>query len=268
MSEKWSENLMDKLAGELSENDAARFEESTMQDDHLSDDYHFFADAWEQMEEFKIPEANPTLSQNFYDQLTHTIKKEENSLQNRSKNLFRQFVSNSSWVKNLSFGLFLLALGFILGGKWNKKTITVNQTTVHAPDSNPLQASQKSYVPTTQKIALIKSIPLTYGEEEGYQKLKESFQTERNTNLKIAALREIDQHYSGAKDLKSFLAKQLESEQSPLVQVEMVNILINNNQSKETIRTMESMLRRNQLNPMVEEKLRQDLPVLKASFVK
>ncbi len=268
MSQKWSEELMDKLAGELSEKEAARFEEETMQDDHLAEDYQFFVNAWEQMDEFQVSQAPTSLSETFYNSLDQTIKSEESSLKRIISEQLKHLLTSSGWVKNLSLGMFLLALGFILGGKWNIKTINVNQTTVHTSDTNTTQASHSNYIPTTQKIASIKSIPLNFSEEEGYIRLKETFQTERNTNLKIAALREIEEHYSGAKDLKSFLSTQLEKEQSPLVQVEMVNLLMNNNQSKETIRTMESMLRRRQLNPVVEEKIRQDLPVLKASFVK
>jgi len=272
MSEKWSEDLMDKLAGELSEKEAARFEQTTKQDDQLAEEFQFISEAWTQMEEFKVPDAPTSLSENFYSQLDRTIKKEEKSPINVTTRIVKTFFSNGGWGKNLSLGLFLLAFGFILGGKWNRKIINVNQTTVHTATSNDLIQSsydaKNTYIPTTQKIAYIKSIPLTYGEDEGYQKLKETFQKEQNTNLKIASLREINEHYPNVRDLKPFLASQIEREQSPLVQVEMVNLIINNNRSKETIKTMESMLRKRQLNPVVEEKIRNDLPVLRASFVK
>lgn len=273
MSKDWTIQLMDKLAGELSEKEAAQFEAETMQDEHLAEEFQFFADAWDKMEEFQVPAPQNSLSDKFYAKLDATVDRQEKALPNRLKEFFGSFMQNAPMVRNLSLGMLFLAVGFILGGKWNKKTITVNQTTVHtaAPTANGTQVSAQyaSFVPATQKIQQINSIPQTITDEsEALLQLKQVLQTERNTNVKLAALRQIGQHYSDSRGLKNFLARQIEQEQSPLVQVELLNLLIDNNQSKETIQTMESMLNRRQLNPVLQEKIKKDLPVLRASYVK
>jgi len=268
MKKKFTIQLMDKLAGELSEKEASEFESEVSQDEHMAEEYEFFTETWQHMESFQVPAPNESLSEGFYTKLDQSIQREENALPNRLKGLSQAIFANSHLVRNLSLGLFLLAVGFILGGQLNKKTITVNQTMVQ-PNSDAIASNSfAAYTPSTSRIQRVNQIPqAVQDDDDAITELKNVLLNETNTNVKLAALRQIGQHYPNSKGLKQFLATQIEREHSPLVQVELLNLMIDNNQSKETIQTMESMLRRRHLNPVVQEKIKKDLPVLRASYI-
>lgn len=263
--EEFSSSLMDKLAGNLSENEARAFEASIAEKKHLQDEYQLFSEIWDQLEnidtDHEVPES---LSQNFYQQLADEQQKQENSFTARLHRLKEELFSASPLARNLSFGLFLLAFGFILGGKFNTNKIEVNHT-IQPAESNSEAAS---FVLSTDKIQQIHSIKANPSiDDETIQRLKSIIETEENTNVRLAALNKLNLNTKADGSLKQFYIQQLEREQSPLIQVELLNSIIENSRTKESINTMETMLSKRSLNPIVEEKIHKDLPVLRASYV-
>lgn len=260
--EEFSCKLMDKLAGELSENDALHFTTSLSEDETLSDEFAFFEQAWEDMDSLPVEEPAESLSQNFYAQLEEFEQRKENSISAKLKRAKQIFVS-SPILKNLSYGAFLLTFGFILGGKFNKKTI-VNQTHIQAHVDPP---QNSTYISTAEKLNRVKSLVPKKEDDSSLEILKGIVQQEKNTNVRLAALQQIGDNYVNNQSLKRFLVHQLEQETSPLIQVELLNLMIENSQTRESIQTMESILAKRNLNPFVQEKIKKDLPVLRASYV-
>lgn len=258
----FSSYLMDKLAGELSENQSRELDQFLNTDKDLQKDYQFFSSAWAEMDDqFEDAEPSNRLSKNFYRQLAEVQQQEEKSFQNRWSQLREQLFSVSPLSRNLSFGLFLVALGFIVGGKLNKQTIQVNQNfTATAP------AEAEQFAMSTQKIQHINALYQQNG-GKSVEELKEIIENETNTNVRLAALHCLTKQTNASPSLRRFYIQQLEKEQSPLLQVELLNSIIETSKTKESITTMESMLAKQRLNPIVQEKIKKDLPVLRASYV-
>lgn len=262
--QEFSSSLMEKLAGNLSENEARQFEQDVASDDSLQEEYSFYAKAWEDLGDLnENPTVPNSLSANFYSQLAAIQEQKEKTVWARVLRLKEELLTASPLARNLSFGLFLLAFGFILGGKFTTKKIEVNHNVQQVPTAN----SQLSYALSTDKIQQINTIAASETvSDETIDRLQSIIQTEEDTNVRLAALSQLSK-YSSEVSLKSFYLQQLEKEQSPLIQVELLNSIIENSRTKESINTMESMLAKRSLNPVVQEKIRKDLPVLRASYV-
>ncbi len=273
MSDKFSNKMMDKLSGELSEKEASAFEQELKENEQQWKEFQFFSTVWEDMESIDLKsEPSPSCSDQFYTKLNQIQEKEEQSLFNKFNRFLTEFRSNRLWQIQTSLGLFLIAIGFILGGKWNKKTINyTHNTTIQQLPTDEHEVEQASFVedfvPTSVKIQQINSIIETAAsEDEAIRQLKSWVEGEKNTNVKLAALYQLSTNYAQNKSLRHFLVSQLECEQSPLVQVELLNLIMDNNKARESVHTMESMLNKRQLNPIVQEKIENDLPVLRASY--
>lgn len=258
--EEFASSLMDKLAGDLSENEVNSFEAQLSQDKSMQDDYKFFSQAWRDLGELSIANPEPSLSDNFYERLKLQQLKEERRFPNRLKSLVNELIYTSSpLARNISFCLFLLAFGFILGGNFNTKKIEVNQNMA------PTEIAPQQYIPSTQKIQQVNAIA-SQNSEQALGQLMNIVSEEQNTNVRLAALHQLGQHSSNPA-LKKFYLQQLEIETSPLIQVELLNLYMENSKTKESINTMESLLAKSKLDPNVQEKIRKDLPVLRASFI-
>lgn len=275
MNEKYSSRLMDKLAGELSEKEASKFEADLKQDSELWEEYQFFSKTWEELDSIAVPNASQNLSEQFYNQLQEIQEKESQSFKSRFKQFREKHLAKGQLLPNLTLGSLLIAIGVFLGGQWGKKTInnythntTIQQITPEVDEASSLYGNLNvDYVPSSVKIQQIQAIPLTaVSEEEAIRLLKEAVTNENNTNVKLAALSQLSENYSQNKTLKNFLVKQLDEEQSPLVQVELLNLMMENSKAKESVNKMETMLNQRKLNPIVQEKIKNDLPVLRASY--
>lgn len=263
--QEFSATLMDKLAGNLSENDARAFEETVRKDKTMEKNYQFFTQVWDDLGEIdEKHEVTDSLSQKFYTQLAEEQKKEENTFLARLLRFKEQISSVSPMSRNISFGLFLLAFGFILGGKFNTQKIEVNHR-VEPATTNDNQ--NVSFVLSTDKIQQIHALGAnTQMKDETIAHLKSIIKTEENTNVRLAALNQLNKSNQGD-SFRQFYLQQLEKEQSPLIQVALLNSVIESSRTKETINTMETMLANRRLNPIVYEKIKKDLPVLRASYV-
>lgn len=270
--EEFTLSLMDKLAGELSENEARAFEAEVAQDEELSKDFDFFSQAWDDLDQLDVStKPSSSLSENFYARLHEEQWKKENSFQSKVKRFANQIYLSSPLTRNISFGLFLLAFGFILGGRFNTKTTHVKQTIVQ---QQPQQIKEVVYVPSTEKLQQLNYLSASASEKSGTtsrvsteERLKDIVKYEANTNVRLAALNQLGNLYTNNSSLKKFYIRQLEKEQSPLIQVELLNLIIENSKTKESIHTMESFLSKQKLSPIVAEKIKKDLPVLRASYI-
>lgn len=268
--EEFTLSLMDKLAGELSENEAKKFETEVAQDEELSNDFDFFSQAWEDLDRLDVStKPSASLSENFYARLHQEQWKKENSFQAKVKRLASQIYSSSPLARNLSFGLFLLAFGFILGGRFNTKTTHVKQTIVQ---QQPQQIKEVVYIPSTEKLQQMNHFNASTAAQveptnTTEKRLKDIVMYESNTNVRLAALSQLGNLFSNDESLKKFYIHQLEREHSPLIQVELLNLIIENSKTKESIQTMETFLSKQKLSPVVAEKIKKDLPVLRASYI-
>ena len=101
--QEFSSSLMEKLAGNLSENEARKFEQDVASDDSLQEEYSFYAKAWEDLGDLnENPTVPNSLSANFYSQLSAIQEQKE----------------KTSWHKKKSNGLEGLTKCFVLGGRF------------------------------------------------------------------------------------------------------------------------------------------------------
>ncbi len=260
--EEYSDKLMDKLAGELTENEICSFEAEISANQSLKDDLAFFSDKWEALGKIEAGQPSEEMSSNFYALLNKQVKKEEGSF--RSK--WNKWVGKALqpvFLARLSFGLLLLAVGFILGGKFNNPKV-INVTTAE----QPAEAS-KSISSIPASVRLEQLYASSRGDDINNKAVADVLmgvlENDPNVNVRLAAANELAVLANSSK-VRQQMVKHLRNEESPQVQVSLLNVLKEHAKPKESISTMEKMLDVKQLNPYVKEKIERDLTTLKAGY--
>ncbi len=272
MKDELKNQLLDKLAGELSENEAAAFENELKQSAEDWEDYQFFQQAWEDLGGLTTEEPPSNLSAQFYARLEQEEEKIERQWTTRLKNIGQLLQREQRWVAQGALGFVLVVCGFLIGGQWNKKTIHLTQnTTINQISPEPVHQNnvqRVAYVSPATKIQQIRTINASSNQsiEEAVRQLTTIIQNERNTNVKLAALFQLNEQFGQQHDLRQFYVQQLRRESSPLVQAELLNMVMDQSKSRESLHTLENMLDDHRLNPMIEQKIKNDLPVLRASY--
>lgn len=250
--DQWSFSVMDKLAGELSENQVDELQLEMAEDIDKQEEFAFLAQTWEDLanldQKLEVPHS---LDHQFYEALNQST----NTNQSRIARLFHKYSSYVVVRSAAAIALLCLAVLFVLqDARPAKAQATYTSTILSMPTS-------------TSKIKAIQSLPVTMTAEQATQELTSIIANDKNSNVRLAALYSLSKNYLPQnKSLRKFLKQQMQNETSPIVQVELLNMLIENHQSKESIRTLEQLLQNRSLNPLVQEKIQKDLPVLRASF--
>ncbi|MBX2844707.1 MAG: hypothetical protein KTR13_00720 [Saprospiraceae bacterium] len=263
--EQFIENMMDKLSGQLTENDALAFNRKLQDNPAQKEDYEFFSKAWKDLDNLPAQSPSDNLRIGFYNQLDEVIKQAD-----RKPVLHRLWskVSRPMFLARASFAALLLAVGFILGGQFSgKKTInnyTAGTATEQQEGVRPGIANI-DFTPANVRIEEVFQVKSSRTNNQAAEMLLATLSSDDNVNVRLVALEELREFASNTK-VRQKLVRHIKKEASPLVQVELLNVIMESSKPKETINTMERLLDDKKLDPVIVEKIEKDLNVLRASL--
>jgi len=247
----------------LTEREAEAFGEELTHHPELKEDFEFFDTAWKKMDAFQIGDPSDELRTKFYDKLNKELTTDEKSVKKTLARVFEHMIRPAFLIRS-SFGLLLLAVGFILGGEFARPATNMNQA---ANQEDVLGRSNLSdYIPATSRLEEVFSAAQKTGGDNTVNLLLQTLSSDPNINVRVVALEELNEYAHDPK-VRQQLVKLIKQETSPLVQMELVNTILDNSQTKEKIRTIEKLLAtQKDMNPIIKQKMETDLPILRASM--
>jgi len=258
--------MMDKISGMLTEREAAEFERYLKDQTEEAEDLQFFQQSWSDLDKAKWPEMTDDIGPSFYSRLEKVRTKENRSI-GKKWTLFKQNYIQPAFLARASAAVLLLTLGLILGGKTNWQPFPATDMVAAQPIANYTYATEANPqgVPASMRLKQMYHNSESEDEKRVIKDLFLSLQNDPNVNVRLMAVEELST-FAGQSKVREQLTKQVSSDPSPLVQAELLNTIMAQADVKESIATMENLLRDKNLNLFVKEKIHKDLPVLRASI--
>lgn len=257
--------MMDKISGMLTEREAAEFERYLKDQAEEAEDLQFFQQSWNDLDKAQWPEMTGDIGSSFYSRLDKFRNKENRSI-GKKWNSFKRNYIQPAFLARASAAVLLLTLGLVLGGKTNWQPFTTDSVAAQ-PVANYTYSTEVNPQGMPAAMRLRKMYYNTENEDEKrvIKELLLSLQNDPNVSVRLMAVEELSS-FAGQSKVREQLTKQVSSDPSPLVQAELLNTIMAQADAKESIATMENLLRDKNLNLFVKEKIHKDLPVLRASI--
>ncbi|GLU52274.1 HEAT repeat domain-containing protein [Dyadobacter frigoris] len=223
---------------------------------------------WEMMGQVKVEVPTEKMRVNFNAMLgefKETVRtKDKYSLDNLI-DAIRQFVL-PQWTIQLTFSLLLVGLGWIIGFRMNRSE---HAETAYTQQIDTL-ATQIQEMRQTMMLALIENPSaterlravsytndITDANDKVIDALFSTLDNDPNVNVRLVTLEAITQ-FAADPLVREKLVQSLAQQDSPMVQVALADVMVKL-QEKRSIKTFRKMLRQENLNELVKNKIEQTI---------
>jgi hypothetical protein len=223
---------------------------------------------WQKMSTVKTPSPSPEIGTRFYAMLD-TYKKEveakqENSLAGLWQKIRERFAYNPSY--NWAYSLVLVGLGTLMGfyiGKPDSQDVAY-QKQVESLSSQMQEMKQMMMLSMLENPAATERMKAVSYTEELHQvddkvidALLTTLNYDENVNVRIVTLEALIPLANNPK-VREALVQSLVTQESPLVQVALADVMVKL-QEKRSVKEFKRILRKNNLNSMVKDKIEKSI---------
>jgi len=223
---------------------------------------------WEMMGEAKVETPTESMRVNFNSMLgefKETVKhKDRYSIDNLIQAI-RQFII-PQWTVQLTFSLLLVGLGWIIGFRMNRneKSSTAYNEQIDTL-ANQIQEMRQMMMLTlienpsaTERLRAVSyTNDITHADKKVIEALFSTLNNDPNVNVRLVTLEAITQFASDPL-VREELVYSLTKQDSPMVQVALADVMVKL-QEKRSIKAFKQMLRQEDLNEFVKNKIEQTI---------
>jgi HEAT repeat protein len=219
------------------------------------------------LESLPMPEPAPRLRSNFYQMLAREKQKQEakNAWRQRLQNLYAGLLQAMPLGK-LAYSLVVLVLGAALGYHYQQTRSAENEKL--AALTSEMQQMKKVMMLTLleQPSATdrLKAVNLTSdmatADTKVIKSLLQTLQHDPSVNVRLAAIEALYQH-AGNPLVREGLVQSIARQDSPLVQLALADVMLAL-QEKESVKQLQQLLKKEDLNEAVKTKVEQTIRVL------
>lgn len=223
---------------------------------------------WEMMgqEEMEVPTEKMRVNFNtMLGEFKETVKIKDSYSLDNFIDAIRQFVI-PQWTVQLTFSLLLVGIGWIIGFRMNRSE---RAETAYTQQIDTL-ATQIQEMRQTMMLALIENPSaterlravsytndITNADDKVIDALFSTLDNDPNVNVRLVTLEAITQ-FAADPTVREKLVQSLAQQDSPMVQVALADVMVKL-QEKRSIKTFRKMLRQENLNELVKNKIEQTI---------
>jgi hypothetical protein len=260
--------LTDWLNHNLTTSDRSEVEKHLIHCLHCQEEFAASRQVWEAMGQIKVPEPSREMRVQFHAMLD-TFKASEKARRHSSlENLLgkiKGFVL-PQWSIQLAFSLLLVGLGWVIGSKTSRPKIEVNTY----EQQIDMLAGQVQEMKSTMMLSLIENpsaterlravgytSEITNADERVIEALFATLNNDPNVNVRLVTLEALTQ-FTKNPAVREGLVKSLAIQDSPMVQVALADVMVKM-QEKGSVKALQSLLRKEDLNDLVKNKIEQSI---------
>jgi hypothetical protein len=260
--------LTDWLDHKLTNTDRSEVEKHLIHCLHCQEEFAASRQVWEAMGQIKMPEPSAEMRVRFHAMLDTFRASEKASHRSSFRNLLGKIrdIALPQWSIQLGFSLLLVGLGWVIGSKTSQPEIEVNTY----EQQIDLLAGQIQEMKSKMMLALIENPSATerlravgytneITEADGHviEALFATLNNDPNVNVRLVTLEALTRYTKNAA-VRDGLVKSLALQDSPLVQVALADVMVQM-QEKSSVEALKSLLRKEDLNDLVKNKIEQSI---------
>lgn len=223
---------------------------------------------WEMMGQLEVEVPTEKMRVNFNSMLSEykeTVKTKDRYSMDNLIDAIRQFII-PQWTVQLTFSLLLVGIGWIIGFRMNR---VERAETAYTQQIDTL-ASQIQEMKQTMMLTLIENPSaterlravsytndITSADDKVVEALFSTLDNDPNVNVRLVTLEAITQ-FAANPLVREKLVQSLAKQDSPMVQVALADLMVKL-QEKRSIKTFRKMLRQENLNELVKNKIEQTI---------
>ncbi|WP_281542291.1 HEAT repeat domain-containing protein [Maribacter aestuarii] len=246
------------LTDSLNENERLEFEKFLKDNPEYQEKFNGFSETWSEVDNLEVPETSAIMDERFYDMLHGEIKRSETT-NNNSRSWIAYFLERL-WKPQVAYGILLLCIGLGFGYFLNfNSTSNPKETTIVAnPETEEVRErlvltllEQPSANQRLQGISEANKI--TKVDEKVIKALLETLNGDANVNVRLAAIESLT-NYIDKPVVREGLVQSIVNQDSPIVQITLADLMVAL-QEKKSIAPFKTLMRSNELNASVKQKL-------------
>nr|WP_295928506.1 HEAT repeat domain-containing protein [uncultured Dyadobacter sp.] len=223
---------------------------------------------WNNFEKIRVPEPSAAMRDNFYAMLDDFKEKEKAAVRFSFESMMesiRGFVM-PQWTVQVAFSLLLVGLGWVIG---NRTSRSKTSATAYQQQIETL-ASQVQDMKSTMMLTLLENPSATerlravgytseiaQADDRVLEALFATLNNDPNVNVRLVTLEALTQ-YAGNAAVREGLVKSLTSQDSPMVQVALADLMVKL-QEKRSVKALRTLLQKEDLNDLVKVKIEQTI---------
>ncbi|WP_051360003.1 HEAT repeat domain-containing protein [Adhaeribacter aquaticus] len=265
--EKLEQLLADFMANTASEADKENLEKALEKEQVQATELADIKSFWLKMEQLPEPAPSASLRSNFYQMLAEEKHKQKatNRWQQLATNFFKNIGAEVSLGK-LAYSCIVLSLGVALGFWFNREQR--QEVEKLATLTSEMQQMKKMMMLTLLKQPAatdrLKAVNLTSDFKKADNKvinaLLQTLNQDPDVNVRLAAIEALYQHANDPV-AREGLVLAITKQDSPLVQLALADVMVAM-QEKESVQQLKKLLKKEDLNEAVKQKVEQSIQVL------
>ena len=223
---------------------------------------------WDMMGEAKVKAPSESMRANFNSMLGEykgSIKQKDRYSFENLVQAVRQFII-PQWTVQLTFSLLLVGLGWLIGFRMNRNEKASTAYTEQIDTlANQIQEMRQVMMLTlienpsaTERLRAVSyTNDITHADEKVIEALFSTLNNDPNVNVRLVTLEAITQ-FANDPLVREQLVHSLTKQDSPMVQVALADVMVKL-QEKRSIKAFKQMLRQDDLNELVKNKIEQTI---------
>jgi hypothetical protein len=262
-------NYLDYLEGRMRDSERKMFEEMMAQDTSLKSSFVSYENVWKLMNEAHVPKPSTNMKQNFYQMLAEEKSKLRTSSKssgyiNRLAELYHQFI-NSRLATSAMLVVLYTSIGYMIAMSkigQNKPNDQVSHLSEEVRQMKEMMtvAMRENPLATERMKAVSYTEALPDHDDKVITALLSTFKLDENENVRLVALEALVKIADKPK-VREALIEALVNEKSPLIQVALADAMVKMHEKTSVVK-MKEILKENQLNKYVKDKLQKSIETL------
>lgn len=260
--------LTDWLNHNLSNADRSEVERHLVHCMHCQEEFAADKQIWDMMGQIEVPEPSHEMRVNF-NAMLDTFKATENSDNQFSLSRLLEKIRGvviPQWSIQLAFSLLLVGLGWVIGRKTSEPKIEANTY----EQQIDMLAGQVQEMKSTMMLSLIENpsaterlravgytSDITDADERVIEALFATLNNDPNVNVRLVTLEALTQ-FAKNPAVREGLVKSLAAQESPIMQVALADVMVKM-QEKGSVKALQTLLRKDDLNDLVKNKIIQSI---------
>jgi HEAT repeats len=262
------EQMIDLMHNQVNEKERAVIENHISQCDDCQAEWAENQVIWQQLATVKTPSPSPEMGTRFYAMLDTYKKEVEAKEENSWASLWQKLKANFTYTPsyNWAYSLLLIGLGTMIGfwmGKPDNQSITY-QKQVESLSTEMQEMKQMMMLSMLENPAATERMrgvsyteQLNQVDDKVIDALLTTLNYDENVNVRIVTLEALIPLANNPK-VREGLVQSLITQESPLVQVALADAMVKL-QEKRSVKEFKRILRKNNLNSMVKDKIEKSI---------
>lgn len=254
------QQIMDYLNGDLSAEQLLDFQNLLAADATLSQEVTELQQMMSKLAQYQncdIPEPSEAMDADFYHMLNNEVKKANTPEVSLMQKLSQWF--SLPRLRKVGFAFSMMAFGVFVGHYWQlldqQASVQAQQVTIKDQQIQALTVLSLLDMPSANKRMLAVSLASMSEQPDAMvvNALLHTLKQDKNINVRLEALEVLAKH-SNSDEVRNGLVQAINYQQSPMLQIALVNLMLNLNE-KQAIEPIKEMLKQPDLMQPVKEQL-------------